>query len=482
MNDFLNENQTNNEEEVIKGTLPEEPQKTVADEPQETITDEPNEIVMEEPQETIAEEPQETVADENPQSEDFSPMGNLQYNPVTFTDIVPETGKKSSTKGLKVFALILVCIIALTGTGLVGYFSGKNSVSPSNQSKNSKVELQNTPEDKNAMTPAAVYEKVNPSIVGIVVYNTAGKGSQASGIVYSKDGYIITNDHIYSDVASPKFKIYTSDGKEYDAKYVAGDTVSDLAVLKIDDCELTPAVFGNSDELYEGQNVVAIGRPYDATDVSSITSGIISATSRRVSNSSSYPARLIQTDSPINPGSSGGALVNMYGQVVGVTNSKLASVDVEGVGYAIPTTVMQRIVGELISDGKVVSRAKLGVTYVAVDSVTAEINDIERTGLLIESVSNDSGLYGKVNKGDIITHINGTAITTDDMVLDIIEKCEAGDKITVSVITDDGASLTLNVELKANVGESSYTIKDVTPDKDEDSQNSGGTFDFPFGE
>lgn len=474
MNDFLNENQPNNEEEIINDSPQTDTQETVANEPQETVT--------EEPQQTTTEEPQETVADENPQPEDFPPMGKLQYNPVTFTDIIPEADKKSSVKGLKVFALILVCIIALTATGIVGYFSGKNSLSSVSNANHSKIELENTPKDKNAMTPAAVYEKVNPSVVGIMVYNAAGKGSQASGIVYSKDGYIVTNDHIYSEVPSPKFKIYTSDGKEYDAKYVAGDTVSDLAVLKIDDCELTPAVFGNSDELYEGQNVVAIGRPNDATDKSSITSGIISATNRRVSNTSNYPARLIQTDSSINPGSSGGALVNMYGQVVGVTNAKLAGVDVEGVGYAIPTTVMQRIAGELISEGKVVSRAKLGVTYLAVDSVAAEINSMKNTGLLIESVSNDSDLYGKVDKGDIITHINGTEITTDDMVLDIIEKCKAGDKITVSVITDDGASLTLNVELKANVGESSYTIKDVTPNGSDNSRSSGGTFDFPFGE
>ena len=467
MNDFLNENQPNDDEEIINESSQEE---TVADEPQI------------EQQETVTEEPKETVAEENPIPEDFPPTGNLQYNPVVFTDIVPQTDKKSSTKGLKVFVLALVCIIALTGTGSVGYFSGKNASSFVSSPKNSKIELQNTPEDKNAMTPSAVYEKVNPSVVGIMVYNTAGKGGQASGVVYSKDGYIVTNDHIYSEISSPKFKIYTSDGKEYDAKYVAGDTISDLAVLKIDDCKLTPAVFGNSDELYEGQNVVAIGRPNDATDKSSITSGIISATNRRVSNTSNYPARLIQTDSSINPGSSGGALVNMYGQVVGVTNAKLASVDIEGVGYAIPTTVMQRIVSELISDGKVVSRAKLGVTYLAVDSVAAEVNNVEHTGLLIESVSNDSDLYGKVDKGDIITHINGTEISTDDMVLDIIEKCKAGDKITVSVITDDGASLTLNVELKANVGESSYTIKDVTPNGGDNSQSSGGTFDFPFGE
>ena len=158
MNDFLNENQPNDDEEIINESSQEE---TVADEPQI------------EQQETVTEEPKETVAEENPIPEDFPQMGNLQYNPVVFTDIVPQTDKKSSTKGLKVFVLALVCIIALTGTGLVGYFSGKNASSSVSSPKNSKIELQNTPEDKNAMTPSAVYEKVNPSVVGIMVYNTA---------------------------------------------------------------------------------------------------------------------------------------------------------------------------------------------------------------------------------------------------------------------------------------------------------------------
>ena len=225
MNDFINENQPNNEEEIINEPSQAEPQETVVNEPQETVT--------EEPQQTATEEPQQTVTGVNPDLNDLPPVGNLQYNPVTFTDITPEADKKYYSKGLKVFALILVCIIALTATGLVGYFSGKNTSSSIGNSNHSKIELQNTPEDKNAMTPSAVYEKVNPSVVGIMVYNAAGKGSQASGIVYSKDGYIITNDHIYDDIPSPKFKIYTSDNKEYNAVYVGGDTRSDVAVLKI---------------------------------------------------------------------------------------------------------------------------------------------------------------------------------------------------------------------------------------------------------
>ena len=430
-----------------------------------------DEFLNQEPQNEINEE---TVNEEPPRFEE--PV----YNPVTYTDVVPVNDYEPMNKGLKVFALILALIILLTGSCLVGYFTGKNSVSVYKNKSNIKIELEAQPEDGKEMTAAKVYEDVDPSIVGITIYNTSGRGGQASGIVYSKEGYIVTNDHIYSEIPNAKFKIHTHDGEEFDAKYVAGDLISDLAVLKIESGKLQPASFGNSDELYNGQKVVAIGRPNDATDASSITGGIVSATNRRVSNSSNYPARLIQTDTPINPGSSGGALVNMYGQVVGITSSKLASVAYEGVGYAIPTTVMKRIVEELISEGKVVSRAKLGVTYVAINSVTAEVNNISHTGLQIQSVATDSDLYGKVTKGDMITQINNTDVTSDDMVLDIIENCVAGDKVTVTIVTTKNETKNLTIELRANVGESSYTTKESNANSSEES--SGGTFNFPFGE
>jgi len=406
---------------------------------------------------------------------------NGMFNPVNFSPVTPVSDYKPVSNGLKIFALIIATVIALTATSLAGFYIGKNTATtktsaPTNAS-NIKVNLAATPKDNDELTAAQVFEKVNPSIVGITIYNAEGAGGQASGIVFSKDGYIITNDHIYSEIPNAKFKIHTFDGTEYDAKYVAGDLISDLAVLKIENCKLQPAVFGNSDELFMGQNVVAIGRPNDATDTSSITKGVISALNRRVSNTSNYAARLIQTDSPINPGSSGGALVNLHGQVVGITSAKLASVEYEGVGYAIPTTVMQRIVEELISEGKVVSRAKLGITYASIDSVVAEVNNYSHTGLLVDSVSEDSALYGKIKKDDIITKINDIEITNDDIVLDIIEQCRAGDTITVTVITSNGKTKTFNAELKANVGQSSYTTKN-------NSQNSSndGTFEFPIGE
>lgn len=402
-------------------------------------------------------------------------------NRINYSDILPVKDYKPMSRGLKIFALIMATVILLTGASAAGYFLGKNS-SVYGTHKNISVNLAAKPSDTDEMTAAQVYEKVNSSIVGITVYNTAGKGSQASGVFYSKDGYIVTNDHIYSEVGAPKFKVYTSDGKEYNAKYIAGDQVSDLAILKIDGNGFTPAEFGNSDEIVFGENVVAVGRPSDATQASSITKGIISSTGRRVKTTSNYSAKLIQTDSAINPGSSGGALVNMYGQVVGITSSKLAGVSYDAVGYAIPTKTMKRICEELIKSGKVVSRAKLGITYTAINSVTAEINEYDCVGLYVASVAEDSDLYGKVAEGDVITHINGTEVTSDDIVLDIIEESSAGDKISVTVLTKKGKEITLEAVLKANTGESSYSSELDLPNNPDNSNSSGGTFNFPFGE
>lgn len=401
-------------------------------------------------------------------------------NTVSYTPVRPIDDYKPVNRGLRYFAAALVGIIILTAASAGGYFFGRRSVSTGS---NPKIELAAKPADTDEKTASEVYEEVKESVVGIVVYNTAGQASQASGVFYSEDGYIVTNDHIYSEVPSAKFKIYTSNGKEYDAKFVAGDQVSDLAVLKIDATGFKPAVFGDSTQVNFGENVVAVGRPSDATDASSITKGIISSTGRRVRTTTNYSAKLIETDSAINPGSSGGALVNMYSQVIGITSSKLAGDEYDAVGYAIPTKTMKRIVSELIEHGKVVSRAKLGITYTAINSVTAEINGYSTVGLYVASVAEDSDLYGKVDEGDIITEINGIEVTSDDIVLDIIEACSAGDSITVTVATAGGVKA-FEAELKANTSESSYSTAEPTNNNSSSSEGSGngGTFNFPFGE
>ena len=397
----------------------------------------------------------------------------IDYSPVT------DENQGGSKKGLKVFSLLMVVVILISGCLFGGYYIGKNSVAGGTNAT-VKVDLDSKPENTDEYTAAKVYDIVNKSIVGIRVYNKAGNVSDASGVIYSEDGYIVTNDHIYSEIAAPKFKIYMHDGTEYDAKYVAGDSISDLAVLKIDAKGFEVAEFGNSKEVVFGENVVAIGRPSDATAASSISKGIVSSVSRRMTTTSSYSTNFIQTDSAINPGSSGGALVNMYGQVIGITSSKLAGVDYDAVGFAIPTVTMKRVVEQLILNGSVKDRAKLGISYTEINSVTAEVSGKDVTGLLIAEVTEDSDLYGKVAAGSVITHIAGKQITNDDMVLDTIESLKAGDKVTLTVMSENGISKDYTVTLKANVGHSSYS--DTLKEPNNNSSGGNGTFDFPYGE
>ncbi len=409
------------------------------------------------------------------------------WNKVEYSPVGRIEDYKPMGKGLKVFCLIMAFVILLTAATAAGYFMGRGSVKNGYIGSKVEVDLAARPTNTDQSTPAEVYNALNESIVGIRVYNAAGQMGDASGVIYSKDGYVVTNDHIYSDIGAPKFKVFTHDGTEYDAVYVAGDNVSDLAVLKIENGKnFKVATFGDSETLFNGESVVAIGRPSDATDNSSITSGIISLTRRRVKTTSNYTARLIQTDSAINPGSSGGALVNMYGQVVGITSSKLAGVEYDAIGFAIPTKTMKRVVEQLIKDGKVTDRAKLGITYTEVNSVTAEIERYESVGLMVVSVGEDSDIYGKVGEGDMITHVNGMPITNDEIVLDVIEDCKAGDTISLTVMLKNGNIVDFDVKLRANISQSSYT--DVISEREDPSQNNGeggsngGIFDFPFGE
>ncbi len=438
----------------------------------EIFVQQPDEVIEEIPTTEVKTEEIPTEEAVEAQAEEFSAV----YNPIIVDEIVPEKDDRASSRGLKVFAFIMAAVILVSTACVTGYFVGK---SKGVYKPKVNVNLAAKPADTNEMTAAQVYDAVGDSVVGIIVYNEKGSASYASGVIYSKDGYIVTNDHIYSSVAAPKFKIYTQDGKEYDAEYVAGDTVSDLAVLKMDGNGFKAATFGNSDQLIYGEGVVAIGCPNEPTDKASITRGIVSAVDRRVQTTSSYSARLIQTDSPINPGSSGGALVNMYGQVVGITSAKLVAEAHESVGYAIPTTTMKYIVEELIKEGRVVSRARLGITYFAVNSIAVELKQYKYVGLLVDSVAEDSDLYGKIKKGDTIVQINGLDTTDDAVVLNIIEQSRAGDKITVTVITESGESKTFKATLRANVGESSYQA-DINrlPQNPESNKD----FNFPEGE
>ncbi|MBO4734632.1 MAG: trypsin-like peptidase domain-containing protein, partial [Clostridia bacterium] len=409
------------------------------------------------------------------------PQGAPQWNRINFTEQKPVKEKAPFNRGIIVFCGVLAVIILLTAACAGGYFLGKNTKGRNLYNSEVKVDLAAKPKDVDGKTAAEVYDEINPSIVGIRVYNSSA-AYDASGVIYTEDGYIITNDHIYENVGAPRFKIYTYDGKEYDAEYVAGDSVSDLAVIKIKNGSgFTAAVFGDSKEIVCGETVYAIGRPSDAVADTSITAGIVSAKNRRVKSKTNYSSSLIQTDSAINPGSSGGALVNMYCQVVGITCSKQIGSDYDSVSYSIPSHTVKRVVDQLISGGKVTDRAKIGITYTEVNSVVKEVQKYSATGILVQSVNADSDLYGKVEKGDIITHINDIEVVSDDVVLDVIENCKAGDMIKIKVLSASGDENTYNVKLGANVGESSYKANESDVTQSGGNSNDPGTFDFPNG-
>ncbi|MCQ2455423.1 MAG: trypsin-like peptidase domain-containing protein [Clostridia bacterium] len=480
MENFENENLTENETEgqnIVQETA-EETEVTAAYETEYSDNSEQTDFSPVQDSESANHEGAEPFADE--------PINAVyDFEKVDIPPVTPIKDYKPMSKGLKVFAGIMAVVILMTASCAAGYFFGKNGTADSAFRKIS-LSLSSKPKSSDEMTAAEVYNKVNKSVVGITVYNKSGSAAQASGVIYSKDGYIVTNDHIYSEIAAPMFKIYDYNGNEYDADYVAGDTISDLALLKIKNGGgFSVPDFGNSKELNFGENVVAIGRPSDAVADSSITKGIISHTKRRMQTTSNYSATLIQTDSAINPGSSGGALVNMYGQIVGITSSKLAGVEYDSLGFAIPTTTMKRVVTELSENGKVKSRAKLGITYQEVTSITKQTGDYKSVGLYIASVSSDSDLYGKAQKGDIVTHVNGKEITRADIILDVIEESSAGDTIVLKIQNSKGKSKDYKIKLKANVGESSYSLTEKgfsTSETPKFPDNNGGTFDFPQGE
>lgn len=356
--------------------------------------------------------------------------------PTVTYEAVADNTRRSNT-GIKVFFSLVAVMLALLVALSAGFVFGKGDNGGTASLGNSSVvrpELHSV-ESLSANDCAVVYSAVAPSVVNIVVYNSDGsKSATATGLVYSEDGYIVTNDHIYADIPSPKFLITMFDGKEYSAKFVAGDTRSDLAVLKIEANGLKPVKFRNSDEIVVGEQTVAVGCPAGAVKATA-TVGIISSTATRISTElSSYSMKVIQTSTPINPGSSGGALVDMSCYVVGITSAKLSLSGYENIGYAIPSKTVVNVVDSLIKFGHVEGRGKLGITYTFVDSIVSELNGGVPKGLKISEVSTESAFNGKnLRSGDIITHINEVELKTRDIALDIIESTEPGKSMSFTV-------------------------------------------------
>lgn len=364
---------------------------------------------------------------------------------VQFEAVSKEPENKNT--GIKVFfsliAVTVAIVIALTAGFVFGKANGDTTFNITAPGIHSNQNM-------TATDYAGAYNKVKTSIVNVFIYNEKSVVDyNISGIIYSEDGYIIINDCVYAKITSPKFIVTLHDGSEYKAKYVAGDTRSNLAVLKIDAKNLTPATFGDYTELKLGDQVVAVGRENGNTPL--LSSGIVFSVGNRVSlANSSYSLKVIKTDIFFSGNGFGAALVNMYGQIVGINTDSVY-------GYAIPSTTMVNVVDSLIKKGYVEGRGKLGVTYTFIETYLAEINGIPK-GMLIQSVSSDSPLEAEnVKQGDVITHINDVELKSIDVALDIIEKLKPGETLTLKVYhTDSKTSEVVYTTFSEDKGSSSY--------------------------
>ena len=388
---------------------------------------------------------------------------------------------KQDKKGIRIFCILLVLALAVSGCAVGGFFLGRYTQEKV-KGEYSDQTLINKPDGADDGIGAEIYNSVSDSLVTICVYNIDGKQQVVTGMVYSEDGYIVTLDSVYLTVPAAKFKVFTADGNEYDATFVGGDSRTDISVIKIDeDVKLSPISLGNSDQTVSGEKVFGISCPNGQFEKPLISEGIVSASYIRVSNpETSYSVNMIQTTVNANQGDYGGALVNAYGHVIGMmTMAKTAYYNYNGYQVpvefddsicAIPSTTLKFIAEAIIKDGKAPDRARIGISYIVKNSVDVEIEKLAAAGIMITSVDENSELYGHIKEKDIITKINGERTLTDNTVLDIIEALKPGDTISVTVVDSEGNEAVYEAKLLNYRSESSYTL---LPEGDTEDPNGG---------
>lgn len=411
--------------------------------------------------------------------------------------------KESSRTGLKVLLTIMISIFSVATIVLAAYFVPKllqdrikeeeqvpgNVISGDLQNSDSFDYSEITLNNENyvaydfkdyksdeALSIPEIAAKCTPSSVGIIAeseyttgnflfgYSTGIQQASGSGFVYSAEGYIITNHHVVE--GADKITVVMHDGTEYEAEFWASDSLSDIAVLKIEPKDgetFLPLELGDSNELVVGEPVVAIGCPAGIEFINTVTDGIVSSINRNVeltdeSGNAQKTMALIQTNATINHGNSGGPLINSRGQVIGINTLKLAS-DYEGIGFSIPINGAVSIITQLIDHKKVVERTDddfvygksiIGISGQDVSESESKYYDIPR-GVLVLQINKDcSAAKAGLKRGDIITHFNGKEIKSITELNNAKGTLRPGTEVTVNVYRDDeGENLTIKFKLES---------------------------------
>lgn len=404
-----------------------------------------------------------------------------------------KTQKKHT--GLKVAACIMA--VLLVSGGSIGIYEGirttigSNSEKPilaesAGKSKSSGENKATTQTNKNtsnaeswielaagddAMSVADIVKKVTPSVVGVQAtfsmeaspndyygnfFGFGGFGGNqgsttqqatgvGTGIVMSEDGYIVTNAHViydddsgFGEADAVQVQMYDQE-TTYDASIVAYDKEADIAVLQIHAEDLVPAEFGDSSSCEVGEMVVAIGNPLGLEFQNTVTCGIISALNRRVTINDNAMT-LIQTDTAINSGNSGGPLINSAGQVIGINSAKMSSsyssnsASVEGIGFAIPMTEAKEIIDDLINYGYVTGRPQLGISCQDVSESVSQAYQIPVGVYVISVTEGGAADQAGLRPADVITAIQGETVTTTEELNNVKNQYNAGDTVTLTVV------------------------------------------------
>lgn len=393
----------------------------------------------------------------------YTPPKTNYYNPYQNRK-TPNQKKKYSFATVMVATVLAAVIGAASGIGALIYFNGflskgQNGVGNNTPSQNVNINIDKTVES----VVEAVSEKVSPSVVGIrtttSVFNFFGGSDEAtgegSGVIYSEDGYIITNYHVIESVAESsrdaKIEVFlnNSTDKSYEASIVGYHISSDLAVIKINATGLPAVTVADSDKLNKGQYVIAIGSPGGLEFMGSVTYGVISGLERVVSSNSGIT--LIQTDAAINPGNSGGALLNTNGELVGINSSKIVSEEFEGMGFAIPSNIVVEKCKQIIE------RKDMAEPYVGITISERYTPDVLNylgfpVGAVVLRVDEDSPAQAaKIRKGDIITEFDGKTVSNYKIFNEYLHDSKPNSKVTVKLYRS-GKYYTTEITIGSNNG------------------------------
>ena len=420
------------------------------------------------------------------------------------TDMPPVDQPKKPHKkngGKKGVALALVCALLGGGMGVGGGFLGASlargdlpqtvvsgdGVSTVMQGvrETSVLQIQQIDSSKE-LTAAEVYAANVNSTVGIVTSavttNFWGQQTQSaaagSGFIFTDDGYIITNYHVIEGANTVTVSTY--DGTQYDAKIIGYDESNDVAVLKVEAEGLTPVVIGSSSKLNVGDNVVAIGNPLGELTFS-LTAGAVSALNRDVTMSSGSTQELIQTDCAINSGNSGGALFNMYGEVVGITNAKYSGssgsgASIDNIGFAIPMDDVYNIITSIIEKGYI-EKPYIGVSVISVSDETQKYGLPQ--GAAVQSLTDDGPAKAAgLQVNDIITKVNDTEITSSNDLVKTIGACKPGDRITLTVYRQ-GQTMEISLEVAQKIQSATAAAASESSSQSQQNQSRGYSGQLP---